>query len=223
MQLKGKRGVPSYKDKGRNHRIDVNESGMSITGQEGSLFRIDKEEKEFSVSGYKQPYIPVAVYKTIVKMALSIVDRKYLTGLRDAVDWLLESDHSASKVVISPLMAYMWTIPGPLPVPHPKVLVFERKHNALVPYMQIVVCFGNLQFQVVVPGFRMDACIRGVQIDFHRFPPPVSKSWEYGEPKMIDVDLSSKELKRNEPVRFTFSYEEREQDSIIEESDDFAV
>ena len=210
MRVKGKKGYPKYSDAKSMARMEWVNGELKVTGVNGKLFTVNESMNEVRVVGEKQPYTPIAVYKTLVKMALSVVDHKYLTGLQNTIDWLLESDHASSKVRISPLVSNAWTIPGRLPFDYPLALVLVRRKGCIVPYMQFVVAFGSLQLQVVIPGFGMDSIVSGKEITMFRFPPAVPMDWEFGKPQMNDFDLSSTSTKRGEKISFTLSYDEIE-------------
>jgi hypothetical protein len=141
-------------------------------------------------------------------MALSITDHRIVALMDETINWIMERDHASSKIIVSPLIALSWYWPGPTLVQNPIAILFVRKGKTSVPFMQFVLTFACLQFQIVVPGFRLDEMIREKEIEIYRFPPPVPKDWQYGAPTASSIDLSSKTCKVNESIKCTLSFGE---------------
>lgn len=161
-QIKGKNGYPSFKSNDGKSRIDI------ISEQEGIIQTtvdndaIDLQENYIEFSSIRDAYIPIDVYRALVRISLSIIpwqeyihfvhagawiraDRRTEVGKQILDEWKSVSSSYASKVIET-------FIPGRKPLLL-QIWVFRRKKDAVdkVPYCQTVVEFDNTRFQFAVP------------------------------------------------------------------------
>lgn len=203
-QIVGKNGVPNYRTNNKKNRIEFNDL-PTVKSQIGEdFFTIDHAKNELTIKLHQESHIPLAVYKALLKVAISIIEKKNeLSAFRLTIDWLLNKDLTIS--VIKPALLMQTFIPGPRPTKGVFVSLFRRKSNLSgVPYAIFVIAFGNVVFQVIVPSHLDDGLSIPNSIPF--FPTPFEiNDWPYGELKFSLCDLSgTQKIEREFPVTYSF-------------------
>lgn len=164
---------------------------------------MDYEKKEITIKLHQEPHIPLAVYKALIKIAMSIVeDKNELSAFRQTILWLLNPDLTLS--VINPALLMQAFVPGPRPTDGVFVSLFRRKSGISdVPYAIFVIAFGNVVFQLVVPSHIDNGVSMTFQLPF--LPSPFDEGWPYGDLKYESYDLSGTEkMSRDFPVVYSF-------------------
>lgn len=209
-QVKGKRNVPSYKTKDKLSRIDV-KNGFKIQERLDSRITTLDEENNLVILKYEiEPYIPQAVYKTFVKMALSVMPSDELANFKEALQWIQEPDHT--KTFMKPLKALRTFIPGLNKHPEPVVFLLKRKTETnKYPYSIFVVAFGNIIYQIVVPSLY--GVERGSEhtTTLIKFPSPFEIDNEHGKVKHSIEDWTSSEVVKGKTIPVSLSYESMEE------------
>lgn len=208
-QISGKKGVPTYKGKDGRSRISMEEEGLKITAYEDNpIFDIDSESKTLTISAHRQPYIPAAVFKCFVKMAISIAPQGLLTEVGHLIRWIRDSEHKFDSFPYKPLAVIQQFTPGPMPYDGVSLFLVRRKLGVMgVPYLQFVVAFGNMMFQIVVPMPEQDKSLFGIPLEVPPFPVPFTEGYEYGKTLVRMLDLSSYELIKGEPLVMSMTFE----------------
>ena len=203
-QIIGKNGIPEYRTNNKRSKITFVETPLiqSPIGEE--FLSVDKDKKEITLKLHQEKHIPIAVYKTLIKIAISIIETKNeLANFKATIDWV-RSDNIADTV-IKPAILMQTFIPGPRPTNGVVVSLFRRKPDAVnVPYAILVMGFGNLVFQIIVPSGLDDGITMNIHIPF--FPSPFELGdWPFGEIKYSSIDLSGTEKASKEfPLIYSF-------------------
>lgn len=209
-QIKGKKKIPSYVSKDQKSRIDVKEGFEIIERFDSQITTLDEINNQLSIKYEIEPYIPQAVYKTFVKMALSVMPSDELLHFIPAIQWILEPDHT--KTFMRPLKVLTTFIPGGRPNIEPIVILFKRKTNTnTYPYSIFVLAFGNMIYQIVVPTLHGVEKNSNTQTIVPKFPSPFEVQSKYGNVKHDILDWSSTGIARDEVLPVTFSYERKEE------------
>jgi hypothetical protein len=204
-QVKGKRGVPAYKSPSKKSRIGL---ANIITTEDDNLFDINQERKEMVFKLKRQPYIPLAVFKSLTKSALTVMPIEKLDYYRDALRWIYNLDHKNDPCLYKPLKLFLSFTPGALPFAVPKVMLFFRKDDKLdVPFGVFVIGSGNIIFQIFIPYCSRDTPLSGKELLLAHFPSPVGSAWEYGTPSYMIDDLTSNEIVRGQEFAVSLHYE----------------
>ncbi|MEN9908267.1 MAG: hypothetical protein RLZZ540_1416 [Bacteroidota bacterium] len=208
-QVKGKRGVPSYRKVGEKSRIDHTEKGLKIDyfQDETENVKIDEENKTLTITATRATYVPIAIYKCLTKMALTIVDDAELIHFQKTLDWINEENHEESKYFIESLKCYFSLTPGPLPHDFTTCILGKRKNDASenVPYMIFLLAYGNYTFQIFLPMCDIDDT-KG-NFNMAPIPTPFDFNNQYGSPDYKVLDLYSTEKCRGEEVSLTMGFE----------------
>ncbi|MCK9187833.1 HNH endonuclease [Acidithiobacillus sp.] len=205
-QIAGKKGIPKYRTDNKKNRIEFNElpTVKSQTGEE--FFLIDDKKKEITIKLHQEPHIPIAVYKALLKIAISVIKEKNELGaFRHTIGWLLNQDLTIS--VIKPTLLMQAFVPGPRPTNGVFVSLFRRKAAVSnVPYAIFVIAFGNVIFQLIVPSHIDDGVSMSVQLPFLPSPFEII-DWPYGDLKFGSHDLSGTE-KVGRELSIVYSFEQ---------------
>lgn len=169
-QIYGKEGVPSYKARDGKSRIDFTDKGIVIQAKPDSNF-IEQYDNYMVFHAVRDTYTPVAVYKALVKMALSLIPYELMPYFIDTVDWLKEDSHISSKYDMG---NYEYIIERYVSGPNPMQLrasgFIRKDDHSIVPYYQFLLEFANYSYQIIVPCKRKDEKLSGHEIDFISIP-----------------------------------------------------
>jgi hypothetical protein len=199
-QTKGKTGVPSYKTPKGLSRIDL-KPGKSLEiaeHQDDPIIEWKKERNQMGIPFTRQRHIPCAVYKALVKIALSVMPEKNLKEFALTKRWILDRDHT--KPLLQPLKLLLTFVPGPRPYEYVSIMVLQKRATSTameLPHCLLVLAFGNLQLQIMVPALsdnRARADVATVQFRIPWVPTPFDENWQYGAPQQAVIDLSSAEV-----------------------------
>ena len=208
-QVKGKRGVPSFKKGGEKSRIDYTTEGLKIDyfQDEKENVKIDEKNKTLTVTATRATYIPIAIYKCLTKMALTIMEDDELVHFEKTLNWINEEKHDESRYFMSSLQCIFSITPGPLPHDFTTCILLKRKSDNLenVPYMIFILAYGNYTFQIFVPMCDLDA--RGEPFSMIPIPTPFDFKNEYGSPDYKILDFYSTDKCKGEEVSLTLGFE----------------
>lgn len=169
------------------------------------LFREKTDANESSITAVKRPYIPLNVFKALVKMALSIMPESEMMFFQDTRKWLISED----KIFHYLPLLYEF---APIQDAFKRIVaaIVKRKETTLenVPYAYFFLTLKNLRLQIYVPQCERDKKMTG-KFTIHHFPSPYNFSDNPSEKPEIGMhDFSSTEMIRNEadPLSFKYAY-----------------
>ena len=172
-QVLGKSGVPSAKTGQKRSRIDMGAAGFEIQQhQDDPIAEVDHEAKTLTITIMPQSYRPLGVYKALVKIALTLMDEHDLSKVPEALRWLHAPDLKTDQVDDGTQYTCIRTFtPGPAPFAMTRAVLLRRKRlDVPGPAFIFVLTFGNLSFQIVVPGPQEDRHLVGKQITLRAVP-----------------------------------------------------
>lgn len=160
----------------------------------------------------RDTYTPVAVYKALVKMALSLIPYEKMPYFIDTVTWLKEDSHLISKFDFN---NYEFMIERYIPGPKPfelRASGFVRKSDIYaVPYFQFLLEFSNYSYQIIVPCTVKDSILETLgEVEFVQIPGsdevlPIKSP--FGEPTIQLKDMRGKNKVKNENIDLCMSFE----------------
>ena len=170
----------------------MKETGLEVnTYQDDPIVDLDLDKKQLLIKAYRQPYVPMGVFKCFVKMAIAIAPEVELSRLSHLATWIRMETHSSESFPYRPLCVLQQFTPGLMPYGGITVLLLKRKSNCLeAAYMQFIAAFGNTLFQVVLPMPKQDRHILGKRISWVYFPVPFESRLDYGN----TVEMSGSKL-----------------------------
>ncbi len=205
-QIKGKKKVPSHKSRDKKTRFDFKPNSHStiISPAEGGYSNIDHDKKEITYNFELEPYLPAAVYKCLVKIALSILEPGQVKNFNSTIQWIKDKDHS--KKFLNPLRMLRTFIPGPKPINELIVQLFQKKDLVSTrPHFILVLGFGNQFYQIIIPS-DLDVLLSGTKSEDIFYPLPFEINWPYGKLHTQVSDLSGIDVvdKKIETIVYSF-------------------
>jgi hypothetical protein len=209
-QVKGKTKIPSYKSKDGRARFDVKPGELPkiLARRDEEHYNIDFEKKTATIKFQIEPFIPSAVYKCLVKIGLSIIDRSEMKNFSRALRWISQPSHwFAQARPPYPLVSMSTYVPGPRPFQNLKLIVYKK--NDLVSYRVhylLFLAFGNIAYQIVLPSDN-DWAIPNEKLTFVPIPIPHELEWEFGTPTLHATDLSGVDYIRGAETSTNYSFD----------------
>lgn len=193
--------VPSFKvnsyDKGR---INVGEEWTDVYCMENEdiSFGINKERKQITIKATRS-YVPVEVYKIVVKMALTIMPEEEMPHFQMTLLWLMNKGVPLQHLYLG-VRIYESLLPF-----NGKCMIYKRKaNNTDVPCYLFGLSYNNIFIQTYIPLCDEDMSQRG-NVTMPFIPSESDKKgFRYN---FYDYDLSSTEKVYNEEVSMSFNYE----------------
>lgn len=208
-RIRGKSGVPTLKRGGdTGWRIEYEDGGLKITSYEDDpLFELDEQAKTITFKLKREPYTPVAILKSFVKMGLTLMPENEIGNFKDALHWVRYSDHTRSFASQFPVI-YTFQ-PGPMPNDLVAAFILRRKDLVDdVPYAFFVLGYGNEVYQLALPSREKDATINGQQINLIPFPTPGSPFPErFSKVGRAVLDLTGTDVVKGENWPMTMGFE----------------
>ena len=153
-QVKGKKGVPSFKSNKKLSRIDVGKESVELSNFiDDTIAVINEKEKTLTITANRPSYIPVAVFKCFVKMALTILPNEELKYFEKTLDWINEEKHDETEYKFHNLNLLKSFKSGVHPFNFVTLGLLKRKLASTdnVPYMLFFVAYSNYMFQIHLP------------------------------------------------------------------------
>lgn len=212
-RIKGKKNkVPSYKSKDETFRVDHVGGTLHISAQQGDKrVQWDLDAKEMRVQFERQPYVPMAVFKSFVKMALAVMSESEATQCQHLKRWILEPSHTFESLPFKPLTLYSQFAPGPIRNDQVTYMLLRRKAGVIeCPYVLFVIQYANHIHQIGLPMPVQDVPDGKANLQIRYMPNPWGTpphEAQYGTIRRFQTDLSSPEVLRGETHPLTFSFD----------------
>lgn len=214
-QVRGKKKIPSFKTTQDKSRIDIGTENVKIEDHEGdSIFTIDKEKKTITITAKRRSYVPIAIHKTLTKMALTIMPEEDLKDFKTTMAWINEEDHEKSPHDLKVLPFLMSIAPGIKPFPFVSCMLFKRKENHIdpVPHMVFLLAYGNFAFQIFLPLCSQDQKLQGGEMKLTYIPTPLDMNGI--RVTRNQLDMSSKEKVKEDEESVVLQFESMEEHEI---------
>lgn len=178
--------------------------------EENDHFTLDPSNKKVTFHTKRHSYNPYKVWKSFLKMGLSILPEKYVEDYEIAFA-ILKSKRKNEEQDNPIYKMNMYVHPGP-PFPSPLAILFERKSkDDLIPMHVACIMFHNYTYQLVLPFSKQDKDLYNGEtlITVPTMPPFIDKHFaaRFGMPKGQMLNFNLDELKKNEKHDVTFSFD----------------
>lgn len=224
--IKGKGGVPSIESNDKKFRIDATvastpaETGTRavrhglkiLMGVSDARHELDEETQTVKLTVDRPAYVPMGVFKCLVKMAIAVMPPEEGQRCAHLKNWILQPTHTFESYPYRPLSILYQFAPGPLPNDRLACWLLRRKPDGPDDclYMQFVLQLSNHVFQIALPMHIEDR----KQLEVGKFttalwPNPWSDAehqLRYGRPGFKNYDMSGVDQVRGESTYMTFSY-----------------
>ena len=211
--IPGKKGVPTYKTNDGLSRIEYTDETLHIkTSGKNSIVKKDDINKILEVIQYRESYYPIAVYKCLIKMALTLIPEEELCNFKNTLDWICKDSFIDDGYNLNNLLCFFAFAPGIYRNNFIQAWLLKRKDNiSNVPYVLFVLMFRNYFFQVWLPLSSKDSHLMRQKVDLSYFPTPFDDYCPYGEIRRMLFDLSSKECIKKEPIIMEIQLQEKKE------------
>ena len=172
-----------------------------------SAVKIDEGNKAVSIPLTGGSYTPIAVFKAFVRIGLTLLPDKEIHNFTETLHWIRNPDYSNDFVKKCSIISTF--VPGLMPSHGIVVRLLRRNPQSIgLPYIFLILGYGNSLIQIWLPCRKMDEHIWGATLKMPPFPPIISpKSAIYGKPSTKVLDLSGREQVRDESKSHTFKFE----------------
>ena len=227
-RIKGKKGVPSMKSNDQKFRIDATvDSTPSETGagavRHGLEIRmgvndvrheLDEANKTVRLTLDRPAYVPMGVFKCLVKMAIAIMPPEEEQKCDHLKKWILRPTHTFESYAYRPLRVLYQLAPGPLPNDRVACYLLRRKPDSADDclYMQFILLLSNHVLQIALPMHVEDH----KQLEAGKFTTALwPNTWadvehqaRYGRTGHKSYDMSGVETVRGDSTSMVFSYDQ---------------
>jgi hypothetical protein len=156
-KTKGRKNVPGFlsKDiKASEQTIFETHKVIKVESREGPLFEVDSDNQKY-ITYLKPPYIPLYVYKSLLKMALCLVDEKDLDKYSDAFSFLLSKNLESS---FKPCMIFGHRLPKEYKDPF-GILFRKRESTMNTTTNTFLLFYNSFMLQIFLPYHSDDRSI----------------------------------------------------------------
>lgn len=157
--VRGKTGFPEFK----RHDAKITTTGTFIDWKDIPQENLDFDQSSgvLTVKQIMPTFIPIAVYKCLVKMAMTIMPDQELLNFDDTLKWISEDDHSISAFSFN----HLWLLQGNVQTTERftgiSAVLVKRKENTdkTQPFMMFRLTYGTSIFQIPIPLSKEDHSI----------------------------------------------------------------
>jgi len=228
--VKAKEGIPTFQSPDESFIIQLGEmpnpeksNGWIIEsiGEDKNHFTFSAEQKKITFHAPRHSYRPFAIYKTLLKMALSCIKEDEVQDYRHAFELLPkikdagEADNPFYKIRITSHNGPIYT--------YPTLMLFKKKPEAAKePFPTHVFCllYERYMFQINVPYFTHDLWMYDGKRGFvlPKIPPFLDRRFIdfYGKPKITWLGCTTNEKVKGTIQNFSIAFGGYE-DTIFDE------
>ncbi len=207
MNIHGKKKVPIFqskdgKSKAAWKKIEGKESAFVIQDTADNITTlIDFKLKKIQRTGTVPSYIPVAIFKCFIKMAISLMPENETEYFRETINWILNKNHSNFYLMNKKLLVRYRMIPGFNVTKYPACILYKRKSNQWQgPYMLFLLTYGCFSYFMEVPTAHDNTYHNIMNLPFP--PIPFKTSCEG------ILDLTSSEKKQDEIQSIEYQFDQ---------------
>lgn len=166
-------------------RIEYNDNQLVVSQcEEASSQYVDLKDNSIKISRPLGKCCPIAVFKALTKMALTVMPDEELGLFADTIAWLKKEVHENFYGQRRLLIRYQF-IPGFNVVEYPHFILYRRKRDVWdKPYMLFNLTYGCFSLMIEVPKNKTDSDFGFCSIPF---VPIIYHSSESGVWDMSDV------------------------------------
>ncbi len=209
------KGIPTFQSSDKAFRVEVQDTKnlkMRLP-KDDPRHTLNLESNTFTLQLERQPYVPMGVFKCLVKMALAVMPEEEALACAHLKKWIRRESHTFGSYPYRPLNIYTQFLPGPLPNDRFQYCLLRRRAQYQeVPFMIFVLQFSNLVLQIILPMHNEDrAIIEAGKFEMALFPHLGGlKEHEdtYGPSGSRIIDMSGVEVVRHEHETMNFHFDE---------------
>lgn len=173
---KGKKGTPELVQNKSEKFIKRNSSALNnkeikVQGIAGSDIVIDGESEKIATQ-FKLSYIPINIYRSLLKMALSIIRHEDVKLYNTAVDFLFDSKYLDEFESFAKVLRY--DVDTTHRVPEPTCILFKKRDlHKKIPMHFFFLYYENIIFCLPLPFNLLDVKVGCYDSMSFLIPPPL--------------------------------------------------
>lgn len=210
-QTQGRHGVPSL-NLGKSKITCKKDSGPEIfVYPDGKYITFEDDNNRIVFSKTREPYIPRSVFKSLVKMALSLMPESVIKNFQQTIEWIMTEPYQ-DPVISNMFRCHTWFKPGPKPIRVPTAAVSVRKpvfNESEYPHVIFFIAFDNMAFQIMIPFSDLDKHLTNKKASLITFPAPFAENDPYGPVERECIDFSSNEQRTDHLWSHALNYSQK--------------
>jgi len=154
--VKGKKKIPTYLN--NEIRFESRDAKKIINNIQPSSLTGNLNDKTFSLTLITDKFIPVAIYKCLTKMALSIIPETDIGFLTDAYSWIQENNQESNAFKLNNLWVIFSLVLNEQSFSHISAILFKKrsKASASLPTYIFRLTYSKFSFQIYLPLCKLD-------------------------------------------------------------------
>lgn len=214
--IRGKTKIPKFKSNDRNIVVNQNPPFIDIEFKDADYFSqnigYDRKNDIQKINYYTNPYTPLNVYKSLLKIAVSIINEKDLPFLEETIQFLNEENTYRNLEKNSFFAIHKYFIPGNFNF-DPIIFSFKKRkqlEHIPAPTYTFIIQIRNIIIQMFIPFYEKDKSFFAPDKKRHFYlaPPFVPEEWtkKFGGPFSEFVNLGSNERLKRQKVTMEYKY-----------------
>lgn len=185
----------------------TNKDFVTISDQSGDNFHFDPDNKAWCIKYKKNPHTPINVYKSLLKIALSVMPDYEIEHYQAVLDFILKGKHTE---YFRPF-AQIFQMTTEFTTTTPFCILFKKKTlTDQVPMHMMYLAFENISYQICIPFHKQDTKLNYSGCIHIVYAPPLifTDKFEVAEFRCDTLDLSSTEQLRGKEGFISFKVED---------------
>lgn len=202
--VKGKTGRNKFVQKKEGISIINDGAHLDWKGVPDENINYDQDAGVLTVTQKMPGYVPVAVYKTLIKIALTIMPEEELANFSDTSEWINEHSHTETRFPFERLWMVHGTFDSSTRWDQLSVVLSKRKNpgSTELPYMLFNLNYANFDFQLPVP-----LCSKDITTEFEPsmityLPHLYDLKYGLGKINLVGHNLRGRETVRGQEMTF---------------------
>ncbi len=147
LPIKGKKRYPKYVDGHHGFTNQFRDNNLLVMNAKKMDDFLKIEENKVKITSLTMPFVPLNVYKCLVKIAFSLMEKKDFKKFDSGISWLMDK-----KMKIEPVIPHIMLFnPNLKPVREPIGVLLKKKNENNSPEFSFIFIWGFYLFQIFPP------------------------------------------------------------------------
>lgn len=202
VPIKGKKKYPKFKDDFTKFSSQFQEGNKVIANATDETSFMKFENGVLNIESVTQPFVPLYVYKALVKFAISMMKKEELFKFKKTLEWLNEPKAKIDNFI--PLL--LIHNEGRPPIIKPIAILAKRKLEINAPEFSFIFAFGFHRLQIFIPfnindeKLKSDEIILPLNFEFVLQKQSNTAKWGFGH-----FDMNSlRKIRLNDNFKLNF-------------------
>lgn len=152
LPIKGKKKYPKYVDGYHDFTLQFKEENKLVLKSNKERDFVKIENDRIKIKSMTMPFVPLNVYKCLVKIGYSLMNKEEFEKFDDGLKWLMDK-----KSKIAPKTPHIILLnPNSKPVIKPIAILLKKKMEYNSPEFALIFSWGFYLFQLYLPFNKVD-------------------------------------------------------------------